>query len=46
MWAVISHGCVDENDVKSTCDGTRLEFKIKQDEKFLIQNLTRRKVLI
>ena len=33
---------MEENDVKSTCGGTRLEFKIEKDEKFLIENLTRK----
>ena len=33
---------MEENGVKSTCGGTRLEFKV---ENFLIENLTRRKVL-
>ena len=36
---------MEENDLKSTCGGTRLEFKIKKDgKKFFIQNLTERKV--
>ena len=30
---------MEENDVKSTCGGTRLEFKIAN---FFIENLTRR----
>ena len=34
---------MEENDVKITCAGPRLEFKI---EKFFIQNLTRRKKFI
>ena len=29
---------MEENDVKSTCGGTKLEFKTKKDEKSLIQN--------
>ena len=32
-----------ENDVKSTSGETRLQLKIENDERFLIQNLTRRK---
>ena len=31
---------MEQNDVKITCGGTRLEIEIKKDEKFLIQNLT------
>ena len=34
---------MEENDVKSTCGGTRLEFKI---EIFSIENLTGRKFFI
>ena len=30
------HGYMEENDLKSTCGGTRLDFKIEKDEKFLI----------
>ena len=36
LWAVTVHGYMEENDVKSTCGGTRLEFKNEKDEKFLI----------
>ena len=32
---VTVHGYMEENDVKSTCGGTRLEF-IEKDENFLI----------
>ena len=39
MWALIAHGYMEENDVKSTWGGTRLEIKIKTDEKVSIQNL-------
>ena len=30
------HGYMEENDVKSTCSGSRLEFNFEKDEKFLI----------
>ena len=33
---------MEENDVKSTCGGTRLEYKTERDEKFSIQNVTRK----
>ena len=36
LLAVTVHGYMEESDVKSTCGGTRLEFKIKRDEIFLI----------
>ena len=42
LKAVTVHGYKEENDVKSTCGGTRLEFKI---EIFFIENLTRQKIL-
>ena len=32
---------MEENDVKSTCGGTRLELKIEKDEKFSTEKLTR-----
>ena len=32
---------MEENDVKSTCGGTRLDFKIEKNEKFSFENLTR-----
>ena len=35
---------MEENDVKSTCEGTKLECKIEKVEKKLIQNLTRCKI--
>ena len=35
---------MEENDVKSTCGGTRLEFKI-ETEANLIYNLTRCKIV-
>ena len=35
---------MEENDVKSTCGGTRLEFKIEKDERILTENLTRCKI--
>ena len=28
------HGFLEENDVTSTCGGTKLDFKIEKDEKF------------
>ena len=34
---------MEENDVKKTLGETRLEFKVEKDEKFFIQNQTRRK---
>ena len=37
---------MEENDVKSTCGGTRLEFKIEKDENFLFLNLTQGKNFI
>ena len=37
---------MEKNDVKNTCGGTRLEFKIKVDEKFSFQNLTRSEFII
>ena len=40
MYVVTLHGYLDENDVKSTCGGTGLEFKIEKYGKFLIGNLT------
>ena len=36
LWAVTVHGYMEENDVKSTAGGTRLEFKIEKDEKLTI----------
>ena len=35
-----------ENDVKSICRGTKSDFKVKKDEKFMIQTVTRRKFSI
>ena len=35
---------MEENDVKSTCGGTTLDFKFKKIEFFLIYNLTRCKI--
>ena len=32
MWAVIAHGFMEENDVKSTCGGTKFDFKIKKGD--------------
>ena len=43
LKAAIVRGCMEENDVKSTCGGTRLGYNIRKDESFLIQNRTRRK---
>ena len=37
---------MEENDVKGTCGGTRLDFKIEKGEKFQFQNLTRCKFFI
>ena len=50
MYAVTVHGYMEENDVKSTCGGTMLEFKIEKRRfffiwhvvKLYIQSLTRR----
>ena len=36
---------MEDNDVKSACGGTRLEFEVQQDGKTLIQNPTGRKNL-
>ena len=51
LYAVTVHGYMEENDLKSTCGGTRLEFKIEKMEifkikiwhveEYFIQNLTR-----
>ena len=32
---------MEENDVKSTCGGTKLDINIEKYEKILIENLTR-----
>ena len=36
---------MEENDVKSTCGGTRLDFKVEKDEKIILQKLTRCEIL-
>ena len=46
LWAVFAHGYMEENNVKRTRGGTRLEFVVKKFEKFLIENLTGRKKFI
>ena len=33
LWVVFAYGYMEENDVKSICGGTKLEFKIQKDEK-------------
>ena len=45
VWAVFAHGYIIKNDVKATYSMNKLEFKIKKDENFLIQKMTRRKFL-
>ena len=35
---------MEENDVKITCDGTRLDFETEKDEKTLFENPTRCKI--
>ena len=37
----ICTGYIEENDVKSACGGTELDFEIEKDEKVLTENLTR-----
>ena len=44
LYGATVHGYKVETDVKSTCGGTKLEFKNEDDKKILIQNLSRRKV--
>ena len=44
LWAVFAYRFLEENDIKGGCGATKLEFKNRKDEKFLIRNLTRRKV--
>ena len=43
LSAIIVHGYMEGRDVKITCGGTSLEFKVKKSEKLLIEKLTRRK---
>ena len=46
MYAVVIHGFSKKNYVKSTCGRTGSKIDNKKDEKFLIPNLARCKVLV
>ena len=44
LQAVTVHGYKEEKEMKSTCTGTRSDFRNRKDENIMNQNLTRRKI--